>query len=259
MRLIYEAANTIEGHMVLNLLEQAGLQARIDGEYLQGGVGELQAMGVVRVMVEESDYAEAKLVVEDWDARHQEPQGEPIVMRKSGFGGSIIGFCFGIAAAVIYYQTPVTYEGIDHDGDGVLDVVWTYVNYRVSKSEGDRNFDGEMDVVSIYGRQGTIQSTSLDDDFDGVFETKYLYEQGNLFSQTTDTTGDGFVDYRVNYKYGIWDTVSFIDPRTRRPIKVQEFSVNLLKRAEIDTNRDGTLDTVYEYDALEEIQRKYEK
>ena len=53
MKLLYEAANTVEAHMILNLLEQSSLSARIDGEYLQGGVGELQAIGIVRVMVDE--------------------------------------------------------------------------------------------------------------------------------------------------------------------------------------------------------------
>jgi Putative prokaryotic signal transducing protein len=69
MRLIYEAPNTVEAHMILNLLEQAGLSARIDGEYLQGGIGELQVVGVVRVMVEEYDYPAAKLIIEEWDAK----------------------------------------------------------------------------------------------------------------------------------------------------------------------------------------------
>jgi hypothetical protein len=59
MKLIYQASNTIEAHMILNLLEQAELRARIDGDYLQGGIGELQAVGGIRVMVAENDYADA--------------------------------------------------------------------------------------------------------------------------------------------------------------------------------------------------------
>ena len=56
MKLVYEAANNIEGHMILNLLQQAGVTGRIDGEFLQGGAGELQAGGVVRAMVDDADY-----------------------------------------------------------------------------------------------------------------------------------------------------------------------------------------------------------
>jgi hypothetical protein len=46
--------------MIVNLLEQAELRARVDGDYLQGGIGELQAVGGIRVMVAENDYADAQ-------------------------------------------------------------------------------------------------------------------------------------------------------------------------------------------------------
>lgn len=68
MKLIYEASNIIEAHLILNLLEQAELVARIDGEYLQGGIGELQAIGGIRVMVQESDFSQAQDIVRQWDA-----------------------------------------------------------------------------------------------------------------------------------------------------------------------------------------------
>ena len=69
MRLLYEALNSIEAHLILNLLEQDGLTARIDGEYLQGGIGELQAAGMVRIMIEENDYAKGRVIVQVWDAK----------------------------------------------------------------------------------------------------------------------------------------------------------------------------------------------
>ncbi|MEN8226403.1 MAG: DUF2007 domain-containing protein, partial [Bacteroidota bacterium] len=42
MKCIFEASSGLEAHMISNLLQQDGIEARIDGEYLQGGVGELQ-------------------------------------------------------------------------------------------------------------------------------------------------------------------------------------------------------------------------
>ena len=90
MKLLYEAQNTLEAHMILNLLEQAGLLARIDGEYLQGGVGELQAIGLVRVMVEESDYAEANDIIKEWDARQPELEADaPVIKKKMTFSSSV--------------------------------------------------------------------------------------------------------------------------------------------------------------------------
>ena len=67
LKLLYNASDTIEAHMVLNLLTQAGLDARVEGEYLQGAIGELPAFGVVRVMVAESNYTEAKAIMDEWN------------------------------------------------------------------------------------------------------------------------------------------------------------------------------------------------
>lgn len=60
------ATDSIEANLVLNLLKQANLMARIDGEYLQGGVGELQGFGSLRVMIREEDFAEGKSIVDDF-------------------------------------------------------------------------------------------------------------------------------------------------------------------------------------------------
>ena len=59
--------------MIVDVLAQAGIAARIQGEYLQGGIGELQALGVVRVMVAEADYDSARQVVDEWD------KAEPVI------------------------------------------------------------------------------------------------------------------------------------------------------------------------------------
>lgn len=68
MRTLYEAANLVEAHMLADLLKQEGLQTHVQGEYLQGGVGELQANALVRLMIDEADYPRARAVVDAWDA-----------------------------------------------------------------------------------------------------------------------------------------------------------------------------------------------
>jgi len=68
MRLLYEAQNSIDGQLILDLMTQNGLNAALSGEYLQGGVGELQAMGVVRVMIEEEHYETGRQLVEQWES-----------------------------------------------------------------------------------------------------------------------------------------------------------------------------------------------
>ena len=72
---VYEASSGLEAHMVANLLEQAGIVVHIDGEYLQGGMGILPAMDMVRVLVNEEDMDRARKVIDDWD-KMQAQSGE---------------------------------------------------------------------------------------------------------------------------------------------------------------------------------------
>ena len=51
MRVIYEAENLIDAHLVRGLLEQAGIPVFVRGEYLTGAIGELPPQGLVAVMV----------------------------------------------------------------------------------------------------------------------------------------------------------------------------------------------------------------
>lgn len=51
MRVIYEAENIIDAHLVKGVLEQAGLPVYIRGEYLTGAIGELPVAGLVAVCV----------------------------------------------------------------------------------------------------------------------------------------------------------------------------------------------------------------
>lgn len=78
MLLIYQAQNSVEAHLLLNLFKQAGLNGRIDGEYLQGGMGELQVSGIVRVMIAQEDYLQAKEIVRQWESK------ENIVLKGDG-------------------------------------------------------------------------------------------------------------------------------------------------------------------------------
>ena len=65
---VYNAVNSIEGYLVKNLLEQHEISAFVLGEHLQSGVGEIPAIGLIRVSVSDSDYERAKEIVDEWDA-----------------------------------------------------------------------------------------------------------------------------------------------------------------------------------------------
>jgi hypothetical protein len=64
MRVVYEAANVIDAHLVRQALENAGLPAWVRGEALTGGLGELGVFGLVAVMVPDDCAISARAVVE---------------------------------------------------------------------------------------------------------------------------------------------------------------------------------------------------
>jgi hypothetical protein len=79
MMTVYQANNSIDAHLIKNLLLQQDIQAYVLGEHLQSGVGEIPAMGLVRVSVSDTDYIEAKKIVDAWDtgAVIEEPVFDP--------------------------------------------------------------------------------------------------------------------------------------------------------------------------------------
>ncbi|NUS38133.1 MAG: DUF2007 domain-containing protein [Lysobacter sp.] len=63
MRVVYEATNLIDAHLVRHALEDAGIPAFVRGEALLGGVGELPACGLLAVCVPDAAWPEADALV----------------------------------------------------------------------------------------------------------------------------------------------------------------------------------------------------
>jgi hypothetical protein len=97
MKCAYEAANGVEAHMIANLLEQQRLLTRIDGEHLAGGIGDLPAMGLVRVMVNEDDFDRAREIIREWEASTPPPQGEVVSRRSNAPLWFLLGMLAGAA------------------------------------------------------------------------------------------------------------------------------------------------------------------
>lgn len=93
MKSVYEASTGLDAHMILGLLEQQRIPGRIEGEYLQGGVGGLQAMGLVRVLVSEADYAEARRIISEWESVQPAPES---AIPEAPAGGGIRIFISGV-------------------------------------------------------------------------------------------------------------------------------------------------------------------
>jgi hypothetical protein len=67
MQRVYQAANHIQAHMVMHVLQQAGIDAHVQGEFLQSGAGELPLGNLVAVAVPDEDVALAREIIEDWE------------------------------------------------------------------------------------------------------------------------------------------------------------------------------------------------
>ncbi len=66
MKTIFHALNSIEANIIKGLLTSEGITCEILGEYLQGAMGELPVNGLIRVVVDESDFDNASLIIDNW-------------------------------------------------------------------------------------------------------------------------------------------------------------------------------------------------
>jgi len=67
---LYRAKNLPQAHMIRILLEEAGVRVQIDGELLQGVVGELPLgwVSAPRILVDESQIARAQEIIDRVDS-----------------------------------------------------------------------------------------------------------------------------------------------------------------------------------------------
>jgi hypothetical protein len=73
MKRVFQAANHIQAHMVMHVLQQAGIHAHVQGEYLQSGAGELPLGNLVAVAVDDEDVEIAREIISDWEKLMNEP------------------------------------------------------------------------------------------------------------------------------------------------------------------------------------------
>lgn len=254
MKTLYRPSDGIEAQLLVDLLESEGIDARIEGEYLQGGIGELPAGGLVRLTVDEADHARAREVIEHWEASraHSTPTlKSPPRKLSSAYLVFLTGLAIGIGGSFLYFQSPTDVSGIDYNDDGLFDERTTYSPAGLAlKTETDRNLDGKVDAIFRYDRRGLIKTSEADDDFDGTMETRLKYWRGNVETADADTDGDGRIDLRTRFVHGVVESVEYLDPASGQPRRVEHFHLGKLTRVEIDTNDDGQLDTREHYDSL---------
>ena len=255
MRTVFEPFNALEGHMLQALLEQRGISSRVDGAQLQGGVGEIPVTGFVRLVVEDDDYESARVVIEEWESTVV-PDPIPIPPNRPAkvLRGALIGLALGIAGSYVLFRAPLSVDGIDHNRDGRLDERWfNSPSGTPVKTEVDRNFDDEVDYIFRFDQRGHVASAEADDNFDGTFETRWRYYQGNAEIGDVDTNGDSSIDRRFRSKHGILVSSEYFSPDSAQPVRIDYFQLGSITTSELDTDRDGRMDTRRKYSDLAEV------
>ncbi|MBV1961189.1 MAG: DUF2007 domain-containing protein [Immundisolibacteraceae bacterium] len=217
---VYQVGSLLEAQMIVDLLHGEGISAEIGGESLIGGVGELPCEGLLSVRVDEVDQASAMDCLQRWD-QNQPQQAEPEKSSTAAIdsvdsslsrrpllwlgaaGLFLTGLIIGAAAMGGFYRSPVTPEGIDHNGDGTIDEHHFYRGEQLEQLQQDRNFDGEPDLILFYDQRGLKVSRMADDNFDGRFERHRRYENNLPLVELFDVDGDGATDYRLDFKHGV--------------------------------------------------------
>ena len=257
METVYEAENSIDAHMIVHMLERAGIEAQILGEYLQGGVGELAAQGNIRIAVDVAEAHKAREIIEAWESEQASVGLMENVESRGSMLLEVVVFLAGVGLASAFflytYNTPFGTYTADYNRDGAADE-WTYWRGdRVTNIEVDRNFDGAIDAIYAYSARYGLDESEVDDDFDGTFETIYNYTFGQPTRSRVDFGGDGTADYRYRYEAGVLTEVDLLDPRNGRVRKTQYYEHGTrLTEARWDSDDDGVFDTLIVYGPYEE-------
>ncbi len=270
MIIIYRAANIADAHLIRQMLEAEGIHAFIQGEYLQGAVGELPANTEIMVQVGNDDYAAARAVVERWESADVEPieddaediaqhaaSSPPVRRGVSVFtviGCLLFGALTGAAMVWTIYNRPSDGGSIDYDGDGRADERAFFVGERMERVESDRNRDGKADQMFHYGLDGDLDTIESDDDFDGGYETVTRFHHNQPQRWVVDDGLDRKIDYRGEYLMGVVFREEWLDPEGN-VVKSILYDNGLPVSGEFDSNGDGRLDTARRYDRRGEIVR----
>ena len=280
MKQVYRSSDELEAQMICNLLEQAGIEAHLSGEHLQGlGI----ANQPVQIFVQEEDFDRASRVVDSGDpeagqaaapgrefgpriaaddergsdSTSQRTYRNHERARETDWAGVLMGLVIGIllgAAGMFWaYNSPIEENGIDYDGDGRLDEQWTYVDDRIAKVEIDANLDGTIDSIAEYDHLGLIESGADDANFNGTFDTILHYEDGRLVRYEMDADENGFYEYSEEYFDNGDREIIYLNPATEKPFKIIRATPFGYKDAEVDLDGDGKMDILRKFDEQEEI------
>ncbi len=85
MQRIYEPQDLLEAELLLGMLASEGVEAHLAGRHLLGAVGELPALGLLGLLVEDEEVERARRLIAAYNAAAPLPGEEP-----DGFPGVLL-------------------------------------------------------------------------------------------------------------------------------------------------------------------------
>lgn len=77
MQRIYEPQDLLEGELLLGMLASEGVDAHLTGRHLLGAIGELPALGLLGLLVQDDDAEHARRLIAAYNAAAPLPGEEP--------------------------------------------------------------------------------------------------------------------------------------------------------------------------------------
>jgi hypothetical protein len=226
---VYECTLAVEAHMVCDLLASAGISARVEGEFLQTGAGELPLGNLVKVRVEPARAAEAREVIAEWEKQQVTPQPGEAAVAKSSRAGSLLWFLCGLMAG-----TALTFIALG--------------SRYSSTTAYDRNHDGRVDSRWYLGWDGRAVRYEEDNDFDGRFEWQIDIEDEQFRRAVLDSDDDGRPERVSQFRNGVITSQDFHFASGGRIVKRETYEGGLLASAEFDDDGDGVFERRLSYD-----------
>ncbi len=226
---VYECTLAVEAHMVCDLLSQAGISARVDGEFMQSAMGEIPLGNAVKVRVDPARAAEAREVIADWEKQQPIEPVAVAVTKTSRFKSLLwffIGLMVGATLVFLHFQRAFTVS-----------------------DEYDRNHDNRIDARWIVGWDGLANHYEEDNDFDARFEWQFEADNGVFTRGVLDADVDGRPEQVWHFESGVFSRVDYYYASGGRMVKRQFFKAGLPDAAEFDDDGDGVFERRVEYDA----------
>jgi len=247
---VYECTLAVEAYMVCDLLARAGISARVDGEFMQTGGGELPLGNLVKVRVDAARAQEAREVISEWEKLQPAEVSAPAsgTARVKSSMWFAIGAMAGAFVVFMVLRTPVTSQGIDYDGDGAYETTYHYAGTRTTSTEYDRNGDRKTDLRWKFDLNGFEDGFESDDDFDGKFEWRGEVVNGQPKRSVLDVDNDGRPEQLWHFRYGVVTQVEYFLASGGRIVKREFYEAGLRASAEFDDDGDGMFERRVRYD-----------